>query len=154
MSYSRTILAGNVGGDPDIRAMANGDRVATFSLATSERWKDKATGEPKETTEWHRIVVFNQQLVKIIESFVKKGSKLLVEGQNKTRKWEKDGVNHYTTEVVLTNFNGQIRLEGSPQGARQSEGDYGTTTTREAATPKQSFAGDLDEEVPFAPEFR
>jgi single-strand DNA-binding protein len=113
MSYSRTIPSGNVGADPDIRSMTNGDKVASFTLATSERWKDKATGEAKETTEWHRIVVFNQAIVKVVDAYVKKGSKLLVEGQNKTRKWEKDGVNHYSTEVVLTNFNGQIRLEGS-----------------------------------------
>jgi single-strand DNA-binding protein len=99
MSYSRTILSGNVGGDPDIRNLQNGERVASFTLATSERWKDKTTGEAKETTEWHRITVFNQAIVKVVEAYVKKGSKLLVEGQNKTRKWEKDGVTHYTTVI-------------------------------------------------------
>jgi single-strand DNA-binding protein len=149
MSYSRTILFGNVGGDPDVRSMQNGERVASFTLATSERWKDKATGEAKETTEWHRITVFNQSLVKVVEAYVKKGSKLLVEGQNKTRKWEKDGVTHYTTEVVLTNFNGQLRLEGSPQGAKRDPNDYGTTTTREGGGEKQTFARDIDDEVPF-----
>lgn len=148
MSYSRTILVGNVGGDPEFRNLQNGDRVATFSLATSERWKDKASGEQKETTEWHRIAVFNQSLVKIIEAYVKKGTKIVVEGQNKTRKWEKDGQTHYSTEVVLTNFNGQIRLEGQPQ-ARAGEADYGTTTTRPQQGEKQTFTRDLDDEVPF-----
>ena len=148
MSYSRTILVGNVGGDPEFRNLQNGDRVATFSLATSERWKDKASGEQKETTEWHRIAVFNQSLVKMIEAYVKKGTKIVVEGQNKTRKWEKDGQTHYSTEVVLTNFNGQIRLEGQPQ-ARACEADYGTTTTRPQQGEKQTFTRDLDDEVPF-----
>jgi single-strand DNA-binding protein len=154
MSFSQTLLMGNVGGDPDIRVMTNGDKVASFSLATSERWKDKTTGEAKEKTEWHRVVVFNQSLVKLLEAYVKKGHKLLVQGQNQTRQYEKDGVTHKITEVVLNTFNSQIRLEGTPQGHTRSPDDYGTTTTRPSDPVKQTFARDFDDEVPFAPEFR
>jgi single-strand DNA-binding protein len=137
MSYSRTILLGNVGRDPEIRTLQSGDRIASFSIATSERWTDKATGEKKETTEWHNVVVFNQALVKIVEQYVRKGAKLFVEGQNKTRKWEKDGVTHRATEVVVGRFDGAISLEGGNKGegsgARDEHG-YGETTTR---APKQ-----------------
>lgn len=128
MSFSRTILLGNVGGDPEIRRLTHGDdRVASFSIATSERYTDKATGEKKETTEWHRVVCFNQMLIPVIEQWVKKGTKVLVEGQNKTRKWEKDGVTHYTTEVVIGRFNGALSLEGAPKGVERDEHGYGQT---------------------------
>jgi len=153
MSINRVILLGNVGADPDIRHTQNGDTVATFSLATSESWKDKDTGERKERTEWHRIVVFNQATAKVVEQYVKKGSKVGVEGMIKTRKYtDKDGIERYTTEIVIGNWDGRLSLEGSPQ-ARAGEDDYGSTHTREPAgtssTPKQSFTRDLDDEVPF-----
>lgn len=108
---NRALIIGNVGKDPEIRNAADGRKVASFSLATSETWKDKETGEKKENTEWHRIVCFNQNLCDVIEKFVKKGSKLYVEGQMKTRKWtDNSGIDRYTTEIVLSAYHGEIQL--------------------------------------------
>lgn len=165
MSFNKAILIGNVGKDPEIRSTQGGDRVATFSIATSERWKDKATGEKKESTEWHRIVCFNDALVGVIEKYVLKGSSVAIEGQIKTRKWEKDGQDHYSTEIVIGRFNGGLTLLG---GKRDGAGDrdehnYGTTKTREYAAsgggggspvdtssrPREDFTADLDDQIPF-----
>jgi single-strand DNA-binding protein len=113
MAYSinKVTLLGNVGKDPDIRSFQNGGKVAHFSLATTERWKDKTTGEPKAETEWHNITVKNDKLVGIVEKYVKKGSKLYLEGKLETRKFTtKEGVDKYTTEVVLYPYNGDIVL--------------------------------------------
>lgn len=107
---NKAIVIGCLGDDPVIRSFDNGNRSASFSLATAESWKDKNTGERKERTDWHRIVVFNEQLVKLAEQCLKKGSKAYVEGQMKTRDFMKNGVKTWVTEVVLTNFNGQILL--------------------------------------------
>lgn len=113
-SINKAIIVGNVGQDPDVRAMQSGDKVATFSVATSESWKQKDSGEKKERTEWHRVSVWNQGLVKIVESYVKKGTKLYIEGQLETRKWQdKDGHDKYTTEIVLRPYRGEITLLGS-----------------------------------------
>jgi single-strand DNA-binding protein len=135
MSINRAILLGNVGKDPEIRTTPNGDRIATFSLATSETWKDKATGERKEATEWHTIVVFNQALIGLIESYVKKGGRVHVEGSIKTRKWQdREGRDRWSTEIVIGRFDGRMTLEGQPQGAtRTDERDYGSQSTRPAA---------------------
>ncbi|HEV7372584.1 single-stranded DNA-binding protein [Arenibaculum sp.] len=114
---NKVILVGNLGKDPEIRSMQNGGRVASFSLATSETWKDRATGERKERTEWHRIAVFNENLVGVIERFVKKGSKIYVEGQLETRKWtDQSGQERYTTEVVLRPYRGELTLLDSASG--------------------------------------
>ena len=157
MSANRAILLGNVGKDPEIRSAQSGDRIASFSLATSESWKDKATGEKKEATEWHNIVVFNQNLIPVIEQYVKKGGRVYIEGQIKTRKWQhKDGGDRWSTEIVIGRFDGKLSLEGSPNAKPQAadEHSYGTPSTREA--PKSGGSGpiDLDDSVPFAPEFR
>lgn len=154
MSINLAILLGNVGADPEIRSTQSGDKVATFRIATSEHWKDKATGERKESTEWHTIVVFNQALVKVVESYVHKGSKVGVQGMIATRKWHdaKSGLDRYITEIVINNFNGKITLESPPPGAARDPNSYGTTRTRDdaATKPAQSFArGELDDEVPF-----
>lgn len=120
-SVNKAILIGNVGKDPEIRRTQDGRAIATLSLATSESWRDKNTGERREKTEWHRVVIFNENLAKIVEQYVKKGSKLYVEGMLQTRKWEKEGVDHYTTEIVLQAFNGSITLltpQGSGEGRR------------------------------------
>jgi single-strand DNA-binding protein len=127
-SVNKVILVGNVGKDPEIRRMTNGDAVATFSIATSETWKDKASGERKEKTEWHRICCFNEGLNKIIESYVKKGSKIYVEGSLQTRKWtDKDGAEKYSTEIVLQRFGGSlVLLDGrasAPASGGPSEAD-------------------------------
>lgn len=114
---NKVILVGNLGKDPEIRSMQNGGRVASFSLATSETWKDRNTGERKERTEWHRIAVFNENLVGVIERFVKKGSKIYIEGQLETRKWtDQSGQERYTTEVVLRPYRGELTLLDGPSG--------------------------------------
>ncbi|WP_207478559.1 single-stranded DNA-binding protein [Arenibaculum pallidiluteum] len=132
---NKVILVGNLGKDPEIRNLQNGGRVANFSLATSETWKDKATGERKERTEWHRVVVFNENLVGVIERFVKKGSKLYVEGQIETRKYtDNSGQERYTTEIVLRPYRGEITLlDSAGGGAGAGAGGYGA--------PEEEFGG-------------
>ena len=108
---NKVILLGNVGKDPEVRRMTSGDPVVTLSLATSEKWRDKSSGEMKEKTEWHRVVIFNKHIAEVAEKYVTKGSKIYVEGQLQTRKWtDKDGAEKYSTEVVLQNFNGELAL--------------------------------------------
>jgi single-strand DNA-binding protein len=117
MSINRAILLGNVGKDPEIRLNNSGDRIATFNIATSETWKDKSTGERKEATEWHNIVVFNQNIIPVVESYVKKGTRVSVEGMIKTRKWQdRDGKERWSTEIVIGRFDGRLGLEGQPSG--------------------------------------
>lgn len=112
-SVNKVILVGNVGADPEMRRTNDGNAIANIRLATSESWKDKSTGERKERTEWHRVVCFNEQLCKIIEQYVRKGSKIYVEGQLQTRKWtDKDGAERFSTEVVLQGFNATLTLLG------------------------------------------
>lgn len=162
MSINRAILLGNVGKDPEIRATNSGDRVATFSLATSETWRDKATGEKKEATEWHTIVVFNQNLIPVIEGYVKKGGRVSVEGMIKTRKYtHSDGSERRATEIVIGRFDGRLTLEGQPSGGPQrDEHGYGQQATKPAA-PAQDYAAarngasppskatTLDDNIPF-----
>jgi len=116
-SVNKVILVGNVGADPEIRTTQGGQKIANFSLATSESWRDKQTGERKEKTEWHRIAVFSEPLVKIIEQYVKKGAKLYIEGALHTRKWtDQSGTEKYSTEVVLQAFNGTLTMLSTPNG--------------------------------------
>jgi len=145
-SVNKVILIGNIGKDPEIRSFANGGRVASFSLATSEAWKDKTTGERKEKTEWHNISVFNDGLIKVIESYIKKGSKVYIEGQLETRKWQdKDGADRYTTEVVLKQFNGVLTmLDARKPDAPQYEPK---PTYEGKVTP--DVAGIDEDEIPF-----
>lgn len=141
-SVSKTILIGNVGSDPEIRTMQNGNKVANFSLATSETWKDKNTGERKESTEWHKVVVFDKNLVPIVEQYIKKGSKLFIEGQNKTRKWtDSNGVEKYSTEVVVQGFNSSITMLDSRGGEQAPE---------QQSAPKASVPEDFSDDIPFA----
>jgi single-strand DNA-binding protein len=148
-SVNRVILVGHVGKDPEIRHAQDGKAIANFSLATSETWRDKASGERKEKAEWHRIVCFNDNLSKVIEQYVKKGSQVYVEGQLQTRKWtDKDGVEKYSTEVVLQNFKGELTLlGGKPESKPQDDGPE-ITSPRHSNVGK-SFARDLDDEIPF-----
>lgn len=133
-SVNKVILVGNVGKDPEIRRMTSGDPVVTLSLATSESWKDKSSGERKEKTEWHRVVIFNTNLAKVAESYIRKGSKIYVEGQLQTRKWtDKAGVEKFSTEVVLQNFRGELTLLDGKTAA--AAGETGNET--------------LDDEIPF-----
>ncbi len=110
-SLNKVILIGRLGQDPEVVSMNTGGKIVKFNLATSERWKDRSTGEQKERTEWHRIVIFNEHLAKIAEQYLKKGSNLYIEGQLKTRKWkDQNGVEKYTTEIELANFRGELKL--------------------------------------------
>ena len=112
-SLNKVLLIGNLGNDPEVRSTQDGRSLCTFSIATSESWKDKNSGERRDKTEWHRVVIFNEGLVRIAEQYLKKGSKVYLEGQLQTRKWEdKDGIEKYTTEVVLQNFNGNLTMLG------------------------------------------
>src|SRR5215510_412355 len=121
-SVNKVILVGNLGKDPEVRRMASGEPVVNLSIATSESWRDKQSGERKEKTEWHRVVIFNENLAKVAEQYLRKGAKVYVEGQLQTRKWtDKDGVEKYTTEVVLQRFRGELQmLDGKGGGG----GDY------------------------------
>lgn len=135
-SLNRASIIGNVGKDPEIRAMQDGKEIANLSVATSESWKNKA-GEKCEATEWHRVVVFNEGLVRVIKQYVHKGTKIMIEGKIKTRKWvNKDGVDQYSTEIVVENFGGQMILLGGKQGGGSSGG-------------ASSVAGELDDEIPY-----
>lgn len=135
-SVNKVIVAGNLGADPDIRTMKNGDRVATLSVATSDRWTDKNTGEKKERTEWHRVVFFAQNLVDIIEKYLFKGSRVFVEGALETRSWDDDkGVKRYTTEIVVRPFYGALTMLDSKKSNAPPPADdpdaYGNVSTRE-----------------------
>lgn len=156
-SVNKVILIGNLGKDPEIRTMQSGDKVASFSIATSESWKDKTSGERQERTEWHRIAVFNQGLVNIIERFVKKGSKVYLEGQLETRKWtDQSGVEKYTTEVVLRPFRGELTMLDS-RGGESSGFQDNAPPPFESAQPRAAAAGftaprpvdELEDEIPF-----
>ena len=123
-SVNKVILVGNLGRDPEIRTMQNGDKVCNLSLATSERWKDRNSGEMQERTEWHRVVLFDQRLVDVAERYLKKGSKVYVEGQLQTRKWtDQQGVEKYSTEVVLQRFRGELTMLDTRSGGGGGYGD-------------------------------
>lgn len=151
-SVNKVILVGNLGRDPEIRSFQNGGRVASFSIATSENWKDKASGEKKERTEWHRISVMNDNLVTVCERYLKKGAKVYIEGQLETRKWtDKDGQEKYTTEVVLRPYRGELTMLDSKGGS--GGGSYGGGADAPAmgggSPSSSSVAPDLDDEIPF-----
>jgi single-strand DNA-binding protein len=157
-SVNKVILVGNLGRDPEIRSTQGGQRIANFSLATSETWRDRTSGERKERTEWHRVVVFNERLVEVIEKYVKKGSKLYIEGALQTRKWtDNSGQERYSTEVVLQNFRGELTMLDSARGQGGGGGGmpdpdpgYDEAPAPAGAAPRgRQPAGDLDDEIPF-----
>jgi single-strand DNA-binding protein len=156
-SVNKVILVGNLGKDPEVRRLASGEPVVNLRIATSENWRDKTTGERKERTEWHSVVIFNENLAKIAEQYLRKGSKVYVEGQLQTRKWQdQQGQDRYSTEVVLQRFRGELALldsRGAAENAGFSNGDdFGQssplTPPKQGAKPKD-FSRDLDDEVPF-----
>ncbi len=151
-SVNKVILVGNLGRDPEIRTFQNGGRVASFSIATSESWKDKASGERKERTEWHRISVMNDNLVTICERYLKKGAKVYIEGQLETRKWtDKDGQEKYTTEVVLRPYRGELTMLDA-KGGSGGGGSFGGGSDEPSGDfggGSSSKASDLDDEIPF-----
>lgn len=149
-SLNRAQIIGNVGKDPEIKSMSNGNRVANLTVATSETWKDKSTGEKKEKTEWHRITVWNEGLIGVIEKYVHKGTKVMIEGQIQTRKYEQNGVEKYTTEIVLQGFGGQLILLGGKLGAdsgSSSGGGGGSDGYSEPSKAKETY--DLSDDIPF-----
>tara|TARA_Y100000590_G_scaffold316074_1_gene357444 strand:+ start:903 stop:1376 length:474 start_codon:yes stop_codon:yes gene_type:complete len=154
-SVNKVILLGNLGRDPDIRTMQSGSKMASFSIATSKRWKDKSTQETKEKTSWHNIVIFGEGLVDIVEKYVKKGSKIYVEGELQTRKWQdQDGNDKYTTEVVLQGYNSNLTLLDSRNNTQQqqveNQSDMGNDQQIENNSSSQSSdSDDSDEDIPF-----
>ncbi|MDB5492353.1 MAG: single-strand binding protein [Micavibrio sp.] len=154
-SVNKVILVGNVGVEPEIRSMQSGDRVANISLATSETWKDKS-GERQEKTQWHKVVVFNQNIVGVVEKYVKKGAKLYIEGQIETRSWEKDGVKQYTTEIVVKPFNGQLTMLDGRSGGGMGESEqssYSPAPSRSGSSSSSSSPAakvdEFEDEIPF-----
>jgi single-strand DNA-binding protein len=151
-SVNKVILVGNLGKDPEVRSLGSGDRVANLTLATSESWRDKATGERKEKTEWHRVVIFNDNLIRVAEQYLRKGSSVYLEGSLQTRKWtDNTGQEKYSTEVVLTKFRGELVLIGGRGGEAERDEGYGGGGFQRAqpSGPKETFTADLDDEIPF-----
>ena len=156
-SVNKVILVGNLGKDPEVRTAQNGSKIVSFTLATSESWNDKGSGERREKTEWHRVVVFNERIADVAERFLKKGRKVYVEGSLQTRKWtDQSGQEKYTTEIVIDRFRGELTLLDS--GDRDGEGQTNTRSARPAGSARtgQGQSGgwdptgsDLDDEVPF-----
>jgi single-strand DNA-binding protein len=157
-SVNKVILIGNLGKDPEVRRMQDGRPVVNLSVATSDTWRDKATGERRERTEWHRVVIFNENLCRIAEQYLKKGSKVYLEGSLQTRKWQdQSGQDKYTTEVVLQGFNGQLTMldragGGSSSEVAESGSDFGSAGPTRERAPALAGAGrreDMDDEIPF-----
>lgn len=147
-SVNKVILVGNLGKDPEVRRMQSGEPVVNLSIATSESWRDKASGERKEKTEWHRVVIFNENLAKVAEQYLKKGAKVYLEGQLATRKWtDKDGQEKYSTEIVLNRFRGELQMldsrgEGGGGGGGGRMGGGGSA-------PQNFDRNEMDDEIPF-----
>jgi single-strand DNA-binding protein len=157
-SVNKVILVGNLGADPEIRRTNDGRPIANLRVATSESWRDKTSGERKERTEWHRVVIFNEGLCKIAEQYLKKGSKVYLEGQLQTRKWEdQSGQERYSTEVVLQGFNSTLTMldtrAGGSDRASDNGGDFGRATPmqseRSGGRSTATLAEELDDEIPF-----
>lgn len=160
-SVNKVILVGNLGRDPEVRRTQSGDPIVSLRIATSESWKDKASGERKERTEWHAVVIWNEGLARIAEQYLRKGSKVYVEGQLQTRKWQdQQGQDRYTTEIVLTRFRGELVMlsdgrDGGERDDRQSSGqrggyDQSPTGSRQSAPQQRSMSADLDDDfIPF-----
>jgi single-strand DNA-binding protein len=162
-SVNKVILVGNLGADPEIRRTQDGRPIANLRLATSESWRDKNTGERREKTEWHRVVIFNEGLCKVAEQYLKKGSTIYVEGALQTRSYEKEGQTHYSTEIVLQGFNSTLTMLGGRGGEMEDRGGRGTEFGSSGPMERggQSFGGqagsrspskfkeEMDDEIPF-----
>ena len=157
---NKVILVGNLGRDPEVRILPSGSPVVNLRIETSETWRDKSSGERKEKTEWHSVVIFNENIAKVAENYLRKGSKVYIEGALQTRKWtDKDGVEKYTTEVVLQGFRGELQMLDTKGGAGESfsgvEDSMGETRgggggrRMEKAGVREDFRSDLDDEIPF-----
>ena len=156
-SVNKVILIGNLGADPEIRSLGSGDRVANLRVATSETWRDRTSGARKEKTEWHRVVVFNENIVKVCENYLKKGAKIYVEGALQNRKWtDQSGVEKFSTEVVLQKFRGELTMLDGRGGDAEQGGGYGggdrgfsSGPRQQSSAPREEFSHDLDDEIPF-----
>lgn len=150
MSINKVILVGNVGQDPEIRSTNDGREIANFSLATSESWKDKNTGEKKDKTEWHRVSVFSQGLVGIVKNYVKKGTKLYIEGSLQTRKWtDNQGIEKYTTEITLQNFNSTLQILDSKDRSSSSDSYSSSSASSSKSRSNDIAIEEHDDEIPF-----
>jgi len=149
-SLNKVLLIGRLGNDPEIKQMVNGKSVARLSIATSNTWKDKNTGEKKEKTEWHRVVIFSEGLVKVVEQYVKKGALVYIEGQLGTRKWkdEKAGVDRYSTEIILQGFNSSFKILSNKNNQIENNRDV---SNEKSSLPSDEniVTNDLDDEIPF-----
>jgi len=167
-SVNKVILVGNLGKDPEVRTLNSGDKVCNLTIATSESWRDRNSGERKEKTEWHRVVIFNDNLVKVAEQYLKKGSSVYIEGALQTRKWtDQQGVEKYSTEIVLQKFRGELTMLGGRNdsagggdrdyggggdyagGGSSSGGGFGGGQRNQPSGPREDFSADLDDEIPF-----
>lgn len=149
-SVNKVILVGNLGKDPEVRSMQNGGKVVNLSVATSETWRDKNSGERQEKTEWHRVVIFNEKLAEVAEKYLKKGAKVYLEGALQTRKWtDNSGTEKYSTEVVLQKFKGELTML---DGGRSSGGDGDYAESQSQGALPRPAAPDMDDSIPFAPE--
>jgi len=157
-SVNKVILIGNLGKDPEARRLPSGDPVVNLRIATTETWRDKQSGERKERTEWHSVAIFNENLAKVAEQYLRKGSKVYIEGQLQTRKWQdQSGADRYSTEVVLQKYRGELTLLDSKGGGGESrsyEDEGGGFTSRAGGKrssdgPRESFNQDMDDEIPF-----
>ncbi len=159
-SVNKVILVGNLGADPEVRRLNSGDPVVNLRIATSEQWRDKSTGERREKTEWHNVVIFNDNLAKVAENYLKKGAKVYIEGQLQTRKWQdRDGNDRYTTEIVLQKYRGEMTmLDGKGEGGGggrsggydQMDDRSGGGGQRQMDKPREDFSSDtLDDDIPF-----
>lgn len=163
---NRATLTGNLGADPEMKTMGNGKPVCNLRIATKDSWRDKQTGERKEATEWHRVVIFNEGLCGVAEQYLRKGSKVLIEGKIKTRKWtDQSGAEKYSTEIVLENFGGTLEMLGDKGGGGRSRDDDdgfgGSDNTPSRSSSRSTSTGsaprrssDMDDDIPFGPEFR
>ena len=148
-SVNKVILIGNLGREPEVRTMQNGGKVCNLSIATSERWKDRNSGEQQEKTEWHRVVVFDDRLVDVAEQYLQKGAKVFLEGELQTRKWtDQSGQEKYTTEVVLRRFRGQLVMLDSRRGGISSDNQQNYTPPVDTGIA-DAVGNDLDDEIPF-----
>ncbi len=150
-SVNKVILVGNLGRDPEVRTMQNGGKVCNLSVATSERWRDRNSGEMQERTEWHRVVIFDEKLAEVAEKYLQKGRKVFLEGQLQTRKWtDQSGQEKYTTEVVLQRFRSNlVLLDGRGEGGGDYAGGGGGGYSQDAEQPAGASGADLDDEIPF-----
>lgn len=151
-SVNKVIIVGNLGRDPEVRTFQNGGKIVNLRVATSESWKDKSTGERKERTEWHSVAITNEPLGKIAEQYLRKGSKVYIEGQLETRKWQdQSGADKYTTEIAVRPFKGELTLLDGPRGDRQDERQEADQSERQSGRGR---GDDMSDEIPFAAEFR